>query len=149
MKTHELLEGWRPRGWKGTYYQLPYNHPTRTDRGFERMFNFVLPGTAELLGVPRRNLDYDGFTTEKGSVIVKVSSSKTEVDMLQLMLPKALKAKLIEAGFERVHASDAFLRSTKPTPKGTIFTQVVCAMVTEFPQKWIDWDKQRYGQSSV
>ena len=144
MKVLDLLEA---GSLKNGHYQLPYGHMTRRDRGLAQLYNQIIPTLARTLEIPARNFKFDGWSTEKGTIIVKITSSKTEIDMLLLMLPRALKAEL-EAVFPNVRVSDGFSGSTIPTNKGTQFKQVCAAFATDYPEKWIEWDKQIYGSKA-
>jgi len=140
MKTAELFESARQMG----KFQLPYSWPHRGHRAEERYFNFVWPELAKSVGVPPRNVKYHGWSGESGNFTIKISNQKTEVEMVELMAPKALLGLLKKAGFVNPRITQVTAGKTAPTKIGQTFPVVDVKFAVEYPQQWIDWDKQRF-----
>lgn len=150
MKTYELIEGvYRPSGWKNHQFHFQWNQwgGMQENRGWERIYNFVLPKVAEAMGVPRRNVDFEGYMPTKGQIRVKITNHKIEVDMVKLMLPKIIKAKLEEVKFRNVTCTDAFTVLGKVSKRGIQFDFVCVDITQEYPQEWIDDDNKRRGKA--
>lgn len=127
-------------------YQLPYSWPHAGHRGLERLYNFVWPELAKALGVPGRNIKLSAWSAESGYFTIKISNPKTEVDMVEMMAPKALKGLLEKCGFREVTTRSGGVHTTKPTVKGTTFQVVEAHFSTKYPEQWLEWDKQRFGR---
>lgn len=141
MKVIELFETKRQMG----KYQLPYSHPNRSHRGLWSLYNHVWPELAKALGVPARNLKLDAWSSERGSFSIKISNPKTEVDMVELMAPKALKGILEKQGFRDVNTKLVGI-VTLVTDSGKEYPVVSVLFTTKYPQKWIEYDEQRFGK---
>jgi hypothetical protein len=142
MKTFELFETKRQMG----KYQIPYSWPNRSHRGLERLYNFVWPELAKALLLPPRNLKLNCWSSEQGSFIIKVSNPKTEIDMLELMAPKALKGLLEKCGFQDVTTEFVGTVAGKSTPKGMQFPLVEVSFKTKYPELWNKYDDERRRQ---
>jgi hypothetical protein len=132
MKTLELFESGRL---KGGIYQLPYTRITPRDRGWATFYNYIVPSLARTFDIPTRNFKVTAGTwsTERVTLSVKITSSKTEIEMLELMMPKALKTEL-ERTFDEVNIKSSYLMSTP----GKKYPDLIITFTTKFPQKWID-----------
>jgi hypothetical protein len=127
-------------------YQLPYSWPNRGHRGLERLYNFVWPELAKALNVPARNLKLKCWSSEQGEFQIKISNPKTEIEMVELMAPKALKGILEKCGFQNVRTNNLGVHTSKATPKGTTFQLVDVEFKTEYPELWNKYDEERFGK---
>lgn len=141
MKVTDILEGKLQNG----KYNIPYSWPNRSHRGLERMYNYVTLETAKALDVPGRNVRFSGHSAESGAIIVRITSRKTEEDMLMLMLQKVVRSLLEKAGFQDIKVDAPAVVVTKPTVKGTQFREVGVTFTTEYPEIWKQYDRERFG----
>jgi len=143
MKTQELFEN--VFRLKGGYYQLPYSHITPRDRGLATFFNYIIPSLARTFDIPARNFKVNpsAWSTERMSLSVKITSSKTDIEMLELMMPKALKGEL-EKTFDDVNIQSSYLMSTP----GKKYPDLIIGFTSKFPKKWIDLDDLHFQQMS-
>jgi hypothetical protein len=142
MKVEDLFETKKQMG----KYQLPYSYPNRSHRGLERLYNFVWPELAKALDIPARNLKLNCWSSEQGNFVIKISNPKTEIDMVELMGPKALKRILEKAGLEDVDTWHTCTVTSKETQKGKSFPLVELGFKTKYPELWNKYDEQRFGK---
>jgi hypothetical protein len=126
-------------------YQLPYSHPNRSHRGLWALYNHIWPELAKALDIPARNLKLSCWSSEKGTFTIKISNPKTDIEMVELMAPKALKALFEKDGFTNVKTSHVCSVSSKETAKGNSFPMVEIDFTTDYPALWIKYDEQRFG----
>jgi hypothetical protein len=141
VKTAELLESKLQMG----KYQIPYSWPNRVHRALERIYNWVWPELAKAIGVPARNIKYKGWSTEKGEFAIKISNPKAELDMIELMAPKALKGILEKVGFTDVKIEFQGTEISKATRTGKQYPILTIKFSSDYPRLWKDYDEQRFG----
>jgi hypothetical protein len=141
MKLTDLFEQKLQMG----KYSVPYSWPNRSHRGLERIYNYVWPELAQALVVPARNVKFKGWSTENASFFIRISNPKTEVDMLEIMAPRALKHLLDKVGLQDVVVTHVSTINDKPTKTGRVFPTIQLDFTSSYPQRWIELDKETYG----
>jgi hypothetical protein len=136
MKVTELFESKKQMG----KYVLPYSMIHRGHRTAERLYNFVGPELAKMLGVPVRSIKLATMSYSSGAFVIKITSAKTDVELVDAVAPKALKTLLDKCGFRKVETSSLGISRTE-----TGASTVRVAFEVEFPEEWLRYDREKYG----